>query len=127
MAVTRNMSASTPGFLPVHCVHQLLVNRVFTKHKVQIKVGFLNLSIFIIYVALILIKDWILEQLKNCTVPLHPMIPALLDSFATSCIIPVNKSPHVPFHTEVNTAFSEQEIMVAHTSKLHNMYIQYGD
>jgi len=35
--VTANLSANIPGFLPVHCIHQLLKSRAFTKHRVPIK------------------------------------------------------------------------------------------
>ena len=35
--VTPNLSAKTTGFLPVHCIHQLLKCRAFSKHKVPIK------------------------------------------------------------------------------------------
>jgi len=35
--VTVNLNANIPGFLPVHCIHQLLKSRAFTKHRVPIK------------------------------------------------------------------------------------------
>ena len=35
--VTRSLSAAIPGFLSVHCIHQLLKSRAFAKHKVPIK------------------------------------------------------------------------------------------
>ncbi|XP_004707428.1 integrator complex subunit 2 [Echinops telfairi] len=35
--VTSNLSASITGFLPIHCIYQLLRSRSFTKHKVSIK------------------------------------------------------------------------------------------
>lgn len=35
--VTTNLSSNTTGFLPVHCIHQLLKSRAFSKHKVPIK------------------------------------------------------------------------------------------
>ena len=31
--VTAALSAAMPGFLPVHCIHQLLRSRVFSKHR----------------------------------------------------------------------------------------------
>ncbi|GAA6083141.1 integrator complex subunit 2 [Tachysurus ichikawai] len=37
VAVTNNLSANITGFLPIHCIHQLLKSRAFTKHKVSIK------------------------------------------------------------------------------------------
>lgn len=35
--VTPNLSSKMSGFLPVHCIHQLLKCRAFSKHKVPIK------------------------------------------------------------------------------------------
>ena len=35
--VTKNLSSNISGFLPVHCVHQLLKSRAFSKYKVPIK------------------------------------------------------------------------------------------
>lgn len=35
--VTMNLNANIPGYLPVHCIHQLLKSRAFSKHKVTIK------------------------------------------------------------------------------------------
>ncbi|KAG8587855.1 hypothetical protein GDO81_005800 [Engystomops pustulosus] len=35
--VTSNLSANITGFLPIHCIYQLLRSRAFTKHKVSIK------------------------------------------------------------------------------------------
>uniref|UniRef100_A0A671RRA0 Integrator complex subunit 2-like n=1 Tax=Sinocyclocheilus anshuiensis TaxID=1608454 RepID=A0A671RRA0_9TELE len=37
VAVTNNLSANITGFLPIHCIYQLLRSRAFTKHKVSIK------------------------------------------------------------------------------------------
>lgn len=34
--VTANLNANIPGFLPVHCIHQLLKSRAFAKHRVPI-------------------------------------------------------------------------------------------
>lgn len=39
VAVTNNLSANITGFLPIHCIYQLLRSRAFTKHKVSIKVN----------------------------------------------------------------------------------------
>lgn len=36
--VTGSLSANITGFLPIHCIYQLLKSRSFTKHKVSIKV-----------------------------------------------------------------------------------------
>ena len=39
--VTPQLSSNDAGFLPIHCVHQLLRSRAFTKHAVPVKVGIL--------------------------------------------------------------------------------------
>lgn len=36
--VTPQLSSDDTGFLPIHCVHQLLRSRAFTKHAVPVKV-----------------------------------------------------------------------------------------
>lgn len=45
--VTNNLSANITGFLPVHCIYQLLRSRAFTKHKVSIKVSHLSVNIVV--------------------------------------------------------------------------------
>ena len=67
--VTRGLSAAIPGFLSVHCIHQLLKSRAFAKHKVPI-------------------KDWICRQLRECRGPLHPVVPPLVEAFVNSTLIP---------------------------------------
>ena len=67
--VTKGLSAAIPGFLSVHCIHQLLKSRAFAKHKVPI-------------------KDWICRQLKECRGPLHPVVPPLVEAFVNSTLIP---------------------------------------
>ena len=36
--VTQKLNALMQGYLPVHCIYQLLKSRAFSKHKVPIKV-----------------------------------------------------------------------------------------
>jgi hypothetical protein len=36
--------------------------------------------------------DWILEQLKQCTTPIHPLMPSLLDEFIASILAPLIES-----------------------------------
>ena len=69
VSTTANLSASLSGYLPVHCIYQLLKSRAFSKHKVQI-------------------KDWIYKQLCSCTLPIHPLIPPLIDAYIHSIIMP---------------------------------------
>lgn len=35
--VTKGLTSNKSGFLPVHCIHQLLKSRAFSKNKVPIK------------------------------------------------------------------------------------------
>lgn len=65
--VTMNLSANIQGYLPIHCIHQLLKSRAFSKHKVAI-------------------KSWIYKQICNSTVPLHPVMPALIEVYVNSLI-----------------------------------------
>ena len=69
--VTKNLSSNISGFLPVHCVHQLLKSRAFSKYKVPI-------------------KDWVFRQVCVCTTPLHPVMPALIETFVNSVLIPAS-------------------------------------
>lgn len=65
--VTINLNANIQGYLPVHCIHQLLKSRAFSKHKVAI-------------------KSWIYKQICNSTTPLHPVMPALIEVYVNSLI-----------------------------------------
>lgn len=85
--VTPNLNANIPGYLPVHCIHQLLKSRAFSKHKVPI-------------------KSWIYRQICNSTTPLHPAIPALIEAYVNSIIVPNAKGPVEHTHNPL----SEQEI-----------------
>ncbi|XP_055636441.1 integrator complex subunit 2 [Toxorhynchites rutilus septentrionalis] len=85
--VTMNLNATIPGYLPVHCIHQLLKSRAFSKHKVPI-------------------KNWIYKQICNSVTPLHPVLPALIEVYVNSVILPNQKSPVEHTHK----ALSEQEI-----------------
>uniref|UniRef100_A0A8C3HA53 Integrator complex subunit 2 n=1 Tax=Chrysemys picta bellii TaxID=8478 RepID=A0A8C3HA53_CHRPI len=86
--VTGNLSANITGFLPIHCIYQLLRSRSFTKHKVSI-------------------KDWIYRQLCETTTPLHPQLLPLIDVYINSILTPASKSN--PEAT--NQPVTEQEIL----------------
>ncbi|VDK84712.1 unnamed protein product [Litomosoides sigmodontis] len=66
MPVTRSLSSHHQGFLPAHCITQLLSTNSFSKHCVPI-------------------QDWIGAQIINCATPLHPVVTDLLDAYAGSC------------------------------------------
>lgn len=72
--VTPNLNANMLGYLPVHCIHQLLKSRAFTKHKVPI-------------------KSWIYHQICNSSTPLHPVLPSLIEVYVNSIIVPTARGP----------------------------------
>ncbi|KAG7188387.1 hypothetical protein KM043_008039 [Ampulex compressa] len=84
--VTANLNANIPGFLPVHCIHQLLKSRAFAKHRVPI-------------------KNWIYKQICDSVPPLHPVLPALVEVYVNSILVTNNKSSE---HT--NKPITEDEI-----------------
>ncbi|XP_056593232.1 integrator complex subunit 2 [Triplophysa dalaica] len=88
VAVTNNLSANITGFLPIHCIYQLLRSRAFTKHKVSI-------------------KDWIFRQLCQTTTPLHTQLLPLIDVYINSILTPASKTN--PEAT--NQPITEQEIL----------------
>lgn len=71
--VTPNLNANMLGYLPVHCIHQLLKSRAFTKHKVPI-------------------KSWIYRQICNSSAPLHPVLPSLIEVYVNAIIVPTAKA-----------------------------------
>lgn len=83
--VTINLNANMVGYYPVHCIHQLLKSRAFTKHKVPI-------------------KSWIYKQICNSATPLHPVLPSLIEVYVNSIIVPNAKGPvehtHKPLSKE---------------------------
>ncbi|EGI69900.1 PREDICTED: integrator complex subunit 2 isoform X1 [Acromyrmex echinatior] len=84
--VTANLNANIPGFLPVHCIHQLLKSRAFAKHRVPI-------------------KNWIYRQICASVPPLHPVLPALVEVYVNSILMTNNKTSE---HT--NKPITENEI-----------------
>lgn len=88
VAVTSNLSSNIQGFLPIHCIYQLLRSRAFTKHKVSI-------------------KDWIYRQLCETTTPLHTQLLPLIDAYVNSILTPASKTN--PEAT--NQPITEQEVL----------------
>lgn len=89
--VTPNLNANIPSYLPVHCIHQLLKCKTFLKHKVAI-------------------KSWIYKQICNCKKPLHPVMPALIEVYVNSLILPYQGT--AKFGSDhLHTPLSENEIL----------------
>lgn len=84
--VTPELNANIPGYLPVHCIHQLLKSRAFSKHKVPI-------------------KSWIYKQICNCSTPLHPVLPALIEVYVLSIISPHQNTPRPLTEAEILRVF----------------------
>lgn len=97
VAVTPNLSANTIGFLPVHCIYQLLKSRAFTKHKVRI-------------------KDWVYKQICASVPPLHPILPALVEVYVNSVIVPSCKGSH----DTTNEPLTEEEISAVFGNSLQD-------
>ncbi|XP_048582667.1 integrator complex subunit 2 isoform X2 [Nematostella vectensis] len=92
--VTPQLSANDTGFLPIHCVHQLLKTRAFTKHSVAV-------------------KDWVYKQLCTCVTPLHSLIPGLVEAYVNTVITPLhgNKVPRKQVCYPTQDGFTEAEIL----------------
>ncbi|KAG8176515.1 hypothetical protein JTE90_021807 [Oedothorax gibbosus] len=86
--VTKNLSRNVTGFLPVHCIHQLLKSRAFTKYKVPI-------------------KDWIYKQICCTIPPLHPVLPPLIEVYVNSVLTPSSKGSV----DTTNEPITEEEIL----------------
>ncbi|KAH8244096.1 hypothetical protein KR038_003547 [Drosophila bunnanda] len=96
--VTPSLNGTLPGYLPVHCIHQLLKSRTFLKHKVPI-------------------KSWIFKQICSSVRPVHPVMPAMVEVFVNTLIIP-NPTGKVNID-HMHRPFTEAEILhVFRTSQL---------
>lgn len=80
------ISAIVLGFLPIHCIHQLLKSRAFAKHNVNI-------------------KNWIYKQICSSISPLHPVLPMLVEVYVNSIMIPNSKNLE-----QANKPLTENEI-----------------
>lgn len=85
--VTKNLSNNMKEFLPIHCIHQLLEGRSFSKHQVPI-------------------KDWIYEQLCESRKPIHHMLPKLIEAYVHSILV----STSVHGYCGTNQAIPEEDI-----------------
>nr|CAG4641461.1 EOG090X0154 [Eurycercus lamellatus] len=65
--VTPGLNGDVAGFLPVHCIYQLLKSRAFNKHRVPI-------------------KTWIYRQICESRSPLHPLLPQLVEVYVSSIL-----------------------------------------
>uniref|UniRef100_A0A915ET39 Integrator complex subunit 2 n=1 Tax=Ditylenchus dipsaci TaxID=166011 RepID=A0A915ET39_9BILA len=91
LGVTKDLSANTSGYLPVHCINHLLSSRTFSKHQIPI-------------------QNWIKNQIKSCALPIHPVMTNLLQSFSDSCIpAPISEDqPNKNYNDTIDEAFFEE-------------------
>jgi len=72
--VTKNLSKThINGFLPAHCILQLMKSGIFTKHDIPV-------------------REWLFKQLCSCSTPIHPIMIELIDAFVHSIIFSINIS-----------------------------------
>lgn len=95
--VTCNLSAEYSGYLPVHCIYQLLKSRAFSKHKVSV-------------------KDWILHQVCECVPPLHPIMTSLIDAYVTSIIVSSSRNAS----GTTNEPISEDDLLAIFSHKIYS-------
>lgn len=73
--VTEGLNGNMAGYLPIHCIYQLLKSRAFSKYKVPI-------------------KEWIYAQICQCATPLHPLLPSLIEVYVNSILVKSAKTDH---------------------------------
>ncbi|XP_052246674.1 integrator complex subunit 2-like isoform X3 [Dreissena polymorpha] len=95
--VTQGLNATMDGYLPLHCIYQLLKSRAFSKYKVPI-------------------KDWIYKQISVSSYPLHPLLVSLIEVYVNSILVKSNKTDHN------NQPISSQEIADMFTQ--HSVFSQ---
>lgn len=96
--VTNSLCANMTGFLPIHCIHQLLKSRAFAKHNVNI-------------------KNWIYKQICTSVSPLHPVLPMLVEVYVNSIMLPNSKTSE-----QTNKPLSENEIRRVFQSSIFGQY-----
>ena len=89
--VTTNLNRFMKVFLPVHCLHQLLKSRVFSKHCISV-------------------KDWLFEQICSCGSPVHPLMVPLIETYIHSIITPLNISKTKHQRMSSLQPFSEEKL-----------------
>ncbi|KAJ1071698.1 hypothetical protein K5549_001990 [Capra hircus] len=78
--VTSNLSANITGFLPIHCIYQLLRSRSFTKHKVSIKGDNIRLNQRFSITAQLLVLYYILSYEEALLANAKTLVNALQPS-----------------------------------------------
>lgn len=96
--VTKRLDNNIKEFLPVHCIHQLLESRSFSKHQVPI-------------------NDWIYRQICESKRPIHNIMPKLIEAYVNSIVI--STSAHG--HCGTNKPIEEANIARIFETKLYSI------
>lgn len=96
--VTKGLDNTITEFLPVHCIHQLLESRSFSKHQVPI-------------------KDWIYKQICESKKPIHHMLPKFIEAYVNSIII----STSIHGHCGTNQPLAEEDIAKIFETRLYSL------
>lgn len=115
--VTVNLNSGIQGFLPVHCIYQLLRSRAFTRHKVCMFTLYLYAYLIDFFSLKVPIQDWIYKQVKSCTAPLNPVMPPLIEAYVNSVIIPPTKMSNV----NTNEPITEEELLAIFKHKIYSV------
>jgi integrator complex subunit 2 len=111
---TPSLSGHMTGYLPIHCIHQLMRSKAFRKHGV-------------------LVNQWIYNQIMSTAEPLHPSLPPLIEEFVMALLvnpIPPAKSNHsavlqVPFTADevLNVFIQSEDTPTDHTYSISSQML----
>ena len=90
--VTKRLSSSMTGYLPVHCIYQLLKTRAFSQGRVPV-------------------KEWIYKQICAADSPLHPQLQPLILQYVTTIVTPATKGSAGSLDGHLNEPFEESQIL----------------
>lgn len=102
--VTKDLNDNITEFLPVHCIHQLLESRSFSKNQVPI-------------------NDWIYRQICESKKPIHNILPKLIEAYVNSVIIATT----VQGYCYTNQPISEEDIERVFKTQLYSKATEKED
>ena len=93
ISVTKNLNSAMTGYLPVHCIYQLLKTRAFSQGRVPV-------------------KDWIYQQICASDSPLHPQLQPLILHYVNTIVTPSTKgNNNLHMEGNLNEPFEESKII----------------
>uniref|UniRef100_H2ZQV9 Integrator complex subunit 2 n=1 Tax=Ciona savignyi TaxID=51511 RepID=H2ZQV9_CIOSA len=93
--VTKKLNSTMTGFLPVHCVYQLLKTRAFSQCRVPV-------------------NDWIYRQICSASAPLHPQLQPLISQYVSTIVTPAGKTHQPRQEGAVNQPFQYADILTVY-------------